>query len=131
MSMSDPIADMLTRIRNGQAAGKVAVSMPYSKAKQAIANVLKGEGYVVDSRQEELEGKQVLTVELKYYRGKPVIDMIRRVSRPGLRVYKNKDQIPSVNGGLGVAIVSTSRGVMTDRAARAEGVGGEILCYVA
>jgi small subunit ribosomal protein S8 len=122
---------MLTRIRNGQAAGKVSVSMPYSKAKQAIANVLKDEGYVVDSRQEELEGKQVLTVDLKYYRGKPVIEMIRRISRPGLRIYKNKDQIPSVNGGLGVAIVSTSRGVMTDRAARAEGVGGEILCYVA
>ena len=131
MSMSDPIADMLTRIRNGQTAGKVSVSMPYSKAKQAIANVLKDEGYVADSRKEELEGKPVLTVDLKYYHGKPVIEMIKRVSRPGLRIYKNKDQIPNVNGGLGIAIVSTSQGVMTDRAARAEGRGGEILCYVA
>jgi small subunit ribosomal protein S8 len=129
--MSDPIADMLTRIRNGQAAGKVSVSMPFSKAKQAIANVLKDEGYVVDSRKEELEGKPVLTVDLKYYHGKPVIEMIKRVSRPGLRVYKNKDQIPNVNGGLGIAIVSTSNGVMTDRAARSKGCGGEILCYVA
>ena len=128
--MTDPIADMLTRIRNGQSANKAQVSMPASKKKQAIAEVLKSEGYISDYKVEDAAGKAVLSVTLKYYEGRPVIDMLKRVSRPGLRIYKGKDELPSVQGGLGVAIVSTSKGVMSDRAARAAGEGGEVLCYV-
>ncbi len=128
--MTDPIADMLTRIRNGQSANKAQVSMPASRKKQAIADVLKSEGYISDYKVEDAAGKAELSVTLKYYEGKPVIDMIKRVSRPGLRIYKGKDELPSVQGGLGVAIVSTSKGVMSDRAARAAGEGGEVLCYV-
>jgi len=128
--MTDPIADMLTRIRNGQAAGKLQVSMPSSRLKCAIAQVLKDEGYITDFAAEDEDGKSVLTIGLKYYEGRPVIETIRRASRPGLRLYKGKDAIPSVQGGLGVAIVSTSRGVMSDRQARAAGEGGEVLCIV-
>ena len=131
MSMSDPIADMLTRIRNGQAAKKVAVSMPSSKLKQAIAQVLKAEGYISDYSVVTEEGKPTLVVNLKYFEGNPVIAKIQRVSRPGLRVYKGKDELPTVQGGLGIAIVSTSAGVMTERAARAAGQGGEVIAYVA
>ena len=130
MSMSDPIADMLTRIRNGQRASKVQVSMPASKVKQAIANVLKEEGFIEDFSVQEADGKPTLTVALKYYQGKPVIEKIERVSRPGLRIFRGKDELPTVIGGLGVAIVSTSKGVMSDRAARAAGQGGEVLCIV-
>ncbi|MDH3947908.1 MAG: 30S ribosomal protein S8 [Gammaproteobacteria bacterium] len=130
MSMTDPIADMLTRIRNALAAGKTDVSMPQSKQKQAIAQLLKDEGYIADFAATEQDGKPTLTVTLKYYEGKPVIEKIKRVSRPGLRIYKGKDQLPKVMGGLGVAIVSTSAGLMTDRAARKAGHGGEVLCYV-
>jgi len=128
--MTDPIADMLTRIRNALAAGKTEVSMPQSKQKQAIAQVLKDEGYISDFSAAEQDGKPVLNVTLKYYEGKPVIEKIKRVSRPGLRIYKGKDQLPKIMGGLGVAIVSTSAGLMSDRAARKAGYGGEILCYV-
>ena len=128
--MTDPIADMLTRIRNGQRAGKVSVSMPCSKLKQAIAQVLKDEGYITEFQIEDEGGKQVMTVELKYYEGRPVIEKLSRVSRPGLRIYKANDELPKVQGGLGIAIVSTSKGVMSDRAARAAGEGGEVLCYV-
>ncbi len=130
MSMSDPIADMLTRIRNGQQANKAEVSMPSSKLKVEIARVLKEEGYIDEHRVEDIEGKPVLFIKLRYYQGKPVIDTIKRVSRPGLRIFKGKDELPKVDGGLGIAIVSTSRGVMTDRAARSLGQGGEILCTV-
>lgn len=130
MSMQDPISDMLTRIRNGLAAGKVRVTMPFSNQKRAIAEVLKSEGYVKDLSVETDDGKQQLSIVLKYYSGKPVIEKIRRVSRPGLRVYKGKDELPKVLGGLGVAIISTSHGLMTDRAARAAGYGGEVVCYV-
>ncbi|MGW8228452.1 MAG: 30S ribosomal protein S8 [Gammaproteobacteria bacterium] len=130
MSMTDPIADMLTRIRNALAAGKTEVSMPQSKQKQAIAQVLKDEGYISDFSAAEQDGKPTLNVTLKYYEGKPVIEKIKRVSRPGLRIYKGKDQLPKIMGGLGVAIVSTSAGLMTDRAARKAGYGGEVLCYV-
>ncbi|MDG1816212.1 MAG: 30S ribosomal protein S8 [Glaciecola sp.] len=130
MSMQDPIADMFTRIRNGQMAAKVAVSMPSSKQRVAIAAVLKSEGYVTDYAVSG-EVKPVLEVTLKYFEGKQVIDTIERVSRPGLRIYKKKDELPKVMGGLGVAIVSTSKGVMTDRAARKAGMGGEIIGYVA
>lgn len=130
MSMTDPIADLLTRIRNGQAANKVQVSMPASKAKKALANVLKNEGYVGDVVEQTVDGKPQLTITLKYYDGKPVIDSLQRVSRPGLRIYKGKDELPKVLGGLGVAIVSTSKGVMSDREARALGEGGEVLCTV-
>lgn len=130
MSMTDPIADLLTRIRNGQAASKAQVSMPASKAKKALANVLKSEGYVGDVVEQDVDGKPQLTITLKYYEGKPVIDTLKRVSRPGLRIYKAKDEIPKVLGGLGVAIVSTSKGVMSDREARALGEGGEVLCTV-
>ena len=126
MSMQDPIADMFTRIRNGQMAAKVAVSMPSSKQRVAIAAVLKEEGYVTDYAVTG-EVKPVLEVTLKYFEGKQVIDTIERVSRPGLRIYKKKDELPKVMGGLGVAIVSTSKGVMTDRAARKAGMGGEII----
>ncbi|MEW5943307.1 MAG: 30S ribosomal protein S8 [Pseudomonadota bacterium] len=131
MSMSDPIADMLTRIRNAQRAEKPAVSMPSSKIKAAIAKVLKDEGYIEDFAVRSDAGKSLLDIRLKYYAGRPVIEKIERVSRPGLRVYKGNDEIPKVMNGLGVAIVSTSRGVMTDRKARASGVGGEVLCVVA
>lgn len=129
MSMQDPLSDMMTRIRNGQMAKKVAVTMPSSKMKVAVAKVLQNEGYI-KSFAVEGEIKPVLTVDLKYFEGKPVIEMIKRVSRPGLRIYKPGDQLPKIMGGLGVAIVSTDKGVMTDRAARAAGVGGEVLCYV-
>jgi small subunit ribosomal protein S8 len=131
MSMSDPIADMLTRIRNAQGVQKTTVAMPSSKVKVAIARVLKDEGYVEDFAVTESEGKAELKIGLKYYAGRPVIERLERVSRPGLRVYKGKDEIPSVLNGLGVAIVSTPKGVMTDRKARATGVGGEVICYVA
>ncbi len=130
MSMSDPIADMLTRIRNGQAAAKVQVSMPSSKAKVAIATVLKEEGYLDGFSVQETDNKPVLTITLKYFEGKPVIASLQRVSRPGLRIYRGRDGLPKIKGGLGVAIVSTSKGVMTDRAARRSGQGGEVLCYV-
>jgi len=129
--MSDPIADMLTRIRNAQQSERQLVAMPASKVKCAIAQVLKDEGYIEDFAVRELEGKPTLEIGLKYYAGKPVIEKIERVSRPGLRIYKPKDDLPKVMNGLGVAIVSTSRGVMTDRKARGLGVGGEVLCVVA
>lgn len=131
MSMSDPIADMLTRIRNAQSVRKTMVVMPSSKVKVAIADVLRTEGYIEDYMISEKGGKIELKIGLKYYAGCPVIERLERVSRPGLRIYKNKDQIPSVMNGLGVAIVSTPKGVMTDRKARITGVGGEIICYVA
>lgn len=130
MSMSDPISDMLTRIRNGQMARKAQVSMPSSKLKVAIARVLKEEGYINDYQVAEEGGKSTLTIDLKYYNGKPVIEQIERASRPGLRIYKGKEELPQVRGGLGIAIVSTSKGVMTDRAARAAGEGGEVICVV-
>ncbi len=130
MSMQDPIADMFTRIRNGQMAQKVSVAMPSSKLRVSIANVLKSEGYIVDYTVSG-DVKPVLEVSLKYFEGKKVIDTLERVSRPGLRIYKKKDELPKVLGGLGVAIVSTSKGVMTDRAARKAGMGGEIIGYVA
>jgi small subunit ribosomal protein S8 len=130
MSMTDPIADFLTRIRNGQSSGKPAVNVPTSKVKVAIAKVLKEEGYIEDFSASVDEGKATLAVQLKYYQGRPVIDRLERVSRPGLRVYKGKDELPSILGGLGVAIVSTSQGVMTDRQARASGHGGEVICIV-
>lgn len=132
MSMTDPIADMLTRIRNGQMAEKVEVSMPASKLKAAIAKVLKEEGYIEDFAVRELDNhKAELTIKLKYYEGRPVIEQLERSSKPGLRIYRGKDALPEVLGGLGVAIVSTSQGVMTDRSARALGQGGEVLCVVA
>ncbi|ADJ61654.1 MULTISPECIES: 30S ribosomal protein S8 [Pseudomonadota] len=131
MSMSDPIADMLTRIRNAQGVNKTTVVMPSSKVKVAIANVLKDEGYIEDFAVVAADGKAELKIGLKYYAGRPVIERLERVSRPGLRIYKGKDDIPNVMNGLGVAIVSTPRGVMTDRKARATGVGGEVICYVA
>lgn len=129
MSMQDTLADMFTRIRNAQQSGHAAVSMPSSKQKLAIANLLKEEGYV-GSVTSEGDIKKVMTIELKYFEGKPVIESIKRVSRPGLRRYSNAKELPSVSGGLGVAVISTSRGVMTDRAARAAGVGGEVVCEV-
>jgi small subunit ribosomal protein S8 len=131
MSMSDPIADMLTRIRNAQGVEKTTAVMPSSKVKVAIAKVLKDEGYIEDFKVGEDAGKAVLSIELKYYAGRPVIERLERVSRPGLRIYKGREAIPQVLNGLGVAIVSTSRGVMTERKARAAGVGGEVICYVA
>ena len=131
MSMSDPIADMLTRIRNAQLSEKPSVAMPASKLKAAIAQVLKDEGYVEDFVVHQSNGKPVLDISLKYYAGRPVIEKIERVSRPGLRIYKASDKLPNVMNGLGVAIVSTSKGVMTERKARASGVGGEVLCIVA
>lgn len=130
MSMTDPIADMLTRIRNGQKARKVSVAMPSSNAKVAVANVLKDEGYITDFNTSTEGAKSELNVELKYYEGKPVIENIRRVSKPGLRVYRANDGLPKVLGGLGVAIISTSAGVMSDRQAREKGIGGEVLCVV-
>ena len=131
MSMSDPIADMLTRIRNAQQVKKSSVAMPSSKVKVAIATVLKDEGYIDSFNVTEEDGKAELNVGLKYYAGRPVIERLERVSRPGLRIYKGRDELPSVMNGLGVAIISTSKGVMTDRKARATGVGGEVICYVA
>ena len=135
MSMSDPIADMLIRIRNAQMVGHVEVSMPASKLKASIAKVLKDEGYIEDFALRDKGGspgvKSELRIGLKYYAGKPVIERLERISKPGLRVYKGRDDIPKVMNGLGVAILSTSRGVMTDRKARADGVGGEVLCIVA
>ena len=131
MRMSDPIADMLTRIRNAQMVEKVSVSMPSSKLKVAIATVLKDEGYIDNFEVKGEKAKPELEIVLRYYAGRPVIERIERVSRPGLRVYKASNDIPQVMNGLGVTIVSTSRGVMTDRKARSEGVGGEVLCYVA
>lgn len=128
--MTDPIADMLTRVRNGLAADKVVVEMPGSSVKSAIAKVLKDEGYIKDFNLAAQEGKPVLTVTLKYYEGEPVIRKLKRESKPGLRVYKNCGDLPSVMGGLGVAIISTSKGIMTDRQARKAGVGGELLCSV-
>lgn len=130
MSMTDPIADMLTRIRNAQQANKAEVKMPSSKVKVSIAKVLEEEGYITAFNVNEVEGKATLTVTLKYFEGKSVISEINRVSRPGLRVYKSANELPKVIGGLGVAIVSTSRGVMADRKARALGQGGEVLCAV-
>ena len=131
MSMSDPIADMLTRIRNAQSTNKVTVSMPNSKVKAGIAAVLKDEGYITDFRVDDNNGKPNLEVTLKYFEGRGVIDSLKRASRPGLRVYRGKDELPRVKDGLGVVIVSTSRGFMTDAAARAAGLGGELICYVA
>jgi small subunit ribosomal protein S8 len=131
MSMHDPIADMLTRIRNGQMRSKVSVSMPASKVKQSIAAVLKDEGYIETYNIDANKGKPLLNIELKYYAGQPVIEKIQRISKPGLRIYKNSDNLPRVMNGLGVAILTTSRGVMTDIKARAAGIGGEVLCYVA
>jgi small subunit ribosomal protein S8 len=130
MSMTDPIADFLTRIRNGQTSGKTEIIAPTSKVKLAIAQVLKDEGYIDNFSATEQEGKPTLAVQLKYFQGRPVIDRLERVSRPGLRVYRGKDELPTVLGGLGVAIVSTSQGVMTDRQARAAGHGGEVICIV-
>ncbi len=131
MSMSDPISDMLTRIRNAQLAEKASVAMPSSKLKVAIAEVLKAEGYVEGFSVVADAGKATLEIGLKYYSGRPVIEKIQRVSRPGLRIYKGSEDIPKVMNGLGIAIVSTSKGLMTDRKARANGIGGEVLCVVA
>ena len=131
MSMTDPIADLLTRIRNAQTARKSEVSMSSSKVKTAIARVLKDEGYVEDFRLGTEDGKTTLTIGLKYYEGRPVIDRLERVSRPGLRIYRGKDELPKVLGGMGTVIVSTPKGVMTDKQARSIGQGGEVLCIVA
>jgi small subunit ribosomal protein S8 len=131
MSMTDPIADMFTRIRNAQAMGKPTVSMPASKLRQALADLLKAEGYVLDSRRSEDAGKAQLEIRLKYFEGKPAIERIERVSRPGLRVYRGKGELPKVLNGLGISIVSTSSGLMTDAQARAKGLGGEVIGRVA
>ena len=131
MSMSDPIADMLTRIRNAQARSKTSVTMPSSKQKKAIAALLKDEGYITDFQISENGGKPELQIDLKYFQGVPVIELLKRISRPGLRIYKSKNELPSVRAGLGVAIISTSKGVMSDRAARKAGHGGEVIAYVA
>jgi small subunit ribosomal protein S8 len=131
MSMTDPIADLLTRIRNGQSARKTSVTIASSKLKTAILKVLKDEGYIADFSLGQDEGKAFLTIDLKYYEGRPVIDRIERVSRPGLRIYRGKNEIPRVLGGMGTVIVSTPKGVMTDKAAQAIGQGGEVLCIVA
>lgn len=130
MTMTDPIADMLTRIRNGQKARKVSVAMPASKAKEAVAAVLKDEGYITGFSTDGKAAEKTLTIELKYFEGVPVIEKIQRASKPGLRLYRGKDELPKVLGGLGVAIVSTSAGVMSDRMAREKGIGGEVLCVV-
>ena len=131
MSMSDPISDMLTRVRNGQQAGKISVSMPSSKRKVAVASLLQEEGYISGFSVREDSTKALLQIDLKYFQGKPVIEMVQRVSRPGLRIYKGSKELPKVQGGLGIAIISTSKGLMTDRAARAAGHGGEVMAYVA
>ena len=130
MTMADPISDMLTRIRNGQKARKVSVSMPASSAKEAVARVLKDEGYITDYSVSGEGATKELSVELKYFEGMPVIESIKRASRPGLRIYRGKESLPKVLGGLGVAIVSTSAGVMSDREAREKGIGGEVICIV-
>ena len=130
MSMTDPIADLLTRIRNGQSANKVEVSMPSSKVKVEIARVLKDEGYIENYSVSDADAIPALNVRLRYFQGKPVIDKIKRVSRPGLRIFKGKGELPTVKGGLGIAIISTSKGVMTDKAARTAGEGGEVICTV-
>ena len=129
MSLQDPISDMLTRVRNAQKASKVKVVMPSSRQKVNIATVLKNEGYITDFNVSEGVKKE-LTIELKYYQGEPVIESIKRISRPGLRIFKSKDELPSINGGLGIAIISTSGGLMTEKQARAAGHGGEVLCTV-
>ncbi|CAH9017340.1 30S ribosomal protein S8 [Candidatus Nitrosacidococcus sp. I8] len=129
MSMTDPISDMLTRLRNGQRVGKLKIDMPFSKLKKNIAHLLKIEGYIKDYQLTD-SVKPTLVIDLKYYKGFPVIGEIKRVSTPGLRIYKDKNNLPKVCGGLGIAIISTSNGVMTDKAARSKGIGGEILCYV-
>lgn len=131
MSMQDPITDMLNRIRNAQARAMREVSMPSSKLKKAICAILKEEGFVVDYRDDGDTTKPILTIDLKYFEGKPVIETLKRISKPGLRIYKSKDDLPSIMNGLGVAIISTNKGVMTDKTARRQGVGGEILCMVA
>lgn len=131
MSMTDPIADLLTRIRNAQAARKAEVSIASSRLKSAVVRVLRDEGYVADFREGGDGAKRTLTIELKYYEGRPVIDRLERVSRPGLRIYRGKDELPKILGGMGTVIVSTPKGVMTDRQARAIGQGGEVLCIVA
>jgi small subunit ribosomal protein S8 len=131
MSMTDPIADLLTRIRNGQSAGKPEVQLASSKLKKAVLKVLKDEGYIADFRPVTGEGHETLTVDLKYFEGKPVIDRIERVSRPGLRIYRGKDELPKVLGGLGISIISTSAGLLTDAQARAKGLGGEVIGQVA
>lgn len=131
MSMQDPIADMFCYIKNAQARTRTSVVMPSSKLKMAIAEILKQEGYITDYNQQEDQGKQRLTIELKYFEGKPVIETLQRVSKPGLRSYKAADELPKVLGGYGTAIISTSHGVMTDKNARARGIGGEVLCFVA
>jgi small subunit ribosomal protein S8 len=131
MSMTDPIADMLVRIKNAAAVGKPTVRMPSSKTKVAIANVLKDEGYIADARVTPAGAKAELEIVLKYFEGRPVIEQLQRASRPGLRKYRGKDEMPKVLGGLGIAIISTSKGIMTDSRARAEGVGGEVICLVA
>ena len=131
MSMQDPVSDMLTRLRNGQRAGKVRVTMPVSKQKVAIARLLKDQGYIRDYSIEEMSGVSHLAIMLRYFEGKPVMEVVKRVSRPGLRVYKRKNELPTVMDGLGIAIISTSRGLMTDREARLEGHGGEVVCIVA
>lgn len=131
MTMQDPVSDMLTRIRNGQRAGKVRVTMPLSKQKVAIARLLKEQGYIRDYSVEGLASDSQLIVVLRYFEGRPAIDLLRRVSRPGLRVYKRKDELPKVMDGLGVAIISTPKGLMTDHQARSEGHGGEVVCVVA
>jgi len=131
MSMTDPIADLLTRIRNAQSARKTEVTLASSRVKRAIVKVLKDEGYVADFHVDDNAGKATLTIALKYYDGRPVIDRLERVSRPGLRIYRGKDELPKVLGGLGTVIVSTPKGVMTDREARASGQGGEVICIVA
>lgn len=128
--MTDPIADLLTRIRNAHYAEKISLTMPGSKIKAAIAKVLKEEGYIEGFNASNYDGKPSLTIDLKYYEGSPVIEQIQRISKPGLRVYKSAEELPKVNGGLGIAIVSTSKGIMTDRAARTAGVGGEVLCSI-
>ena len=128
--MTDPIADMLTRVRNGLASEKIAVAMPASRVKSAIAKVLKDEGYIKDFETSEQDGKPTLTITLKYYQGSPVISKIKRESKPGLRVYRSSGELPTVIGGLGIAIISTSKGIMPDREARAAGIGGEVLCSV-
>lgn len=128
--MTDPIADLLTRIRNAQTAGKISVNVGAAKMKRAIVQVLKDEGYIEDYSMDDANGKPVINIKIKYHRGEPVIAEIKRVSRPGLRVHKGAGELPSVNGGLGIAVISTSRGVMTDRAARKAGIGGEVICTV-
>jgi small subunit ribosomal protein S8 len=131
MSMTDPIADLFTRIRNAQATGKQTVSVPSSKLKVALANLLKNEGYILDAKSSSLEGKPVLEIKLKYFEGRPAIERIERVSRSGLRVYRGKSELPKVLGGLGISIISTSAGLLTDKQARAQGVGGEVIGLVA